>query len=396
LPSRIKPAISNVEDTSAKSGERTAVQDSEISLLLKRSSEKIAQNLSPSCYIDEELLPACIEEMDSNESLSCDVMNSKGILAKEGHLFEEFETNKKQKRTWISEDEELQKEKKLKVDDAWNDTAELKQPLYSTVVAHNPAETLDGKNVPEVMATNLEKTQNSNSSSLDSVKADIDFSIQQNSEMTQLLMDSICEQNLQEKLQEGTITVREFFTLLQVHALIQKPRQSQLPPKYAVTTPPTPEDEILSQFIYRPKLEVYEEDCRAFCEVIEELKLHAVDQDKLLANMHKSLWEVMRTCSDEELKSFGAELNKQKSYFTKKSKVLAHRRKAQLYAKLVQSAQFQRENLQSRLAKMDKLMKEIDSCIVALKTETALLEDSEPDVSDTTAEYEAKLRETER
>ncbi|XP_062974532.1 kinetochore scaffold 1 [Elgaria multicarinata webbii] len=404
LPNKRKSALSNVEDIGAKSEERTEIQDSDISLLVKRLSDKITQNLSPSYYIDEELLPACVEEMDSNESLSCespeklcDVMNEKGIVDNEGHPFEELKTSKRQKRAWDQEDEELQKEKKFKVDEGWNDAAELKQPLSSVMVAHNHAEIYEGKNVPEAIAPNLEKTQSSNSSSLDSVKADTDFIIQRNSEMeTQLLMESICEPNLQEKLQEGTITVREFFTLLQVHALIQKPRQSQLPPKHAVTTPPTLEDEILSQYVYRPKLEAYDEDCQAFYKIIEELKLHAVDQDKLLVNVHKSLWEVMRTCSDEELKSFGVELNKQKSCFTKMSKVLAHRRKATLYTKLVQSAQSQWEKLQSRLAKVDELLKEMDRCIAALETETATLEASEPNVNDAIAEYEAKLRETER
>lgn len=40
-----------------------------------------------------------------------------------------------------------------------------------------------------------------------------------------------------------------------------------------------------------------------------------------------------------QLKSFGAELNKMKSYFIKESKILAHNEKAVLYSKLLQSAQ---------------------------------------------------------
>ncbi|KFP52123.1 Protein CASC5, partial [Cathartes aura] len=172
-----------------------------------------------------------------------------------------------------------------------------------------------------------------------------------------------------QKFQNGVITVGEFFTLLQVHVPIQKPRHSHLPANCAVSAPPTPEDLIYSQYVYRPKLRIYEEDCRALSQMIDELKLYANVQDQLLVNVNRSLWEVMRTCSDEELKSFGAELNKMKSYFTKESKILAHNEKVTLYSKLLQSAQEQHGKLQSRIEKLDELLKEAESCLVALETE---------------------------
>ncbi|KAJ7344843.1 hypothetical protein JRQ81_000793 [Phrynocephalus forsythii] len=342
--------------------------------------------------------------MDSDESVNCNVpekvcemMKGKETPEKEGHLSKMCETNKRQ-RAFNQEDEELQKEKKFKGNQALDDTADLMQPLTSTLVAHDQAKPDKTKNVSEFTVTNLEKTEGSStSSSMDSIKADGDFSIQRSTEMeNQLLLDSICEQNFQEKLQEGTITVREFFTLLEVHVLVQKPRQSQLPFKYEANTPPTLEDEILSQYIYHPKLQAYEEDCQGLFKTIEELKSHAVDQDKLLVNVHKSLWEVMRTCSDMELKGFGAELNKMKSCFTKKSKALAHRGKTKLYAKLVQNTQFQWEKLQSRLAKIDELLKETDSCLAALETEMAMIEECDLNDYNAMSEYESKLRNTER
>ncbi|KFR07493.1 Protein CASC5, partial [Nipponia nippon] len=172
-----------------------------------------------------------------------------------------------------------------------------------------------------------------------------------------------------QKFQNGLITVGEFFTLLQVHVPIQKPRHSHLPANCAVSEPPTPEDLIYSQYVYRPKLRIYEEDCEALSQMIDELKVYADVQDQLLVNVNKSLWEVMRTCSDEELKSFGAELNKMKSYFTKESKILAHNEKATLYSKLLQSAQEQHEKLQSRIEKVDELLEEAESCLVALEAE---------------------------
>ncbi|KAK9409699.1 protein CASC5 [Crotalus adamanteus] len=291
------------------------------------------------------------------------------------------------------ENEDIQKEKKIKKDMDWNDIAEQKKTLHSTVVPHNNAETDENKYISEVMDTKLEKRQSSKNNLFDSFKADTDCNVQKNSELeTQLLMDSICEQNLQEKLLEGTITVREFFTLLQVHVLIQMPRQSQLPLKHTVNTSSIPEDEILSHFIYHPKLQVYKEDCQTLHKIIEELKLHAADQDKLLMNMNKSFWEVMKTCSNEELRGFGAELNKMKSCFTKKSKALAHKGKAKLYVNLVHHAKLQYEKLQSRLAKMDELLKEMDSCLFALEKETATLDDSELDANYAMEEHETKLK----
>ncbi|KAH0620602.1 hypothetical protein JD844_021244 [Phrynosoma platyrhinos] len=275
LPNKRKSALSNAECTIARSEERRETQDSDVSLLIKRLSDKITQNSSPSCYINEELLPAYVEEMDSNESLSYDmpeklynIKMDKEIASDEGCLSEGFETNKRQ-RTSNQGDEEPQTEKKFKIDESWSGAADLKQPFCSTVIAHNSGETQEGKNVPELIPVNLEKTQSSNSSSLNSLKIDTDFSIQRSSEMeTQFLEDSFCEHNLRE---------------------------------YEINRDPTLEDEIISQYVYHPKLMAYDEDCQTLCKIIEELKVHAGDQDKLLVNVHKRLWEVMRTCSDEEV-----------------------------------------------------------------------------------------------
>ncbi|KFV07875.1 Protein CASC5, partial [Pterocles gutturalis] len=171
-----------------------------------------------------------------------------------------------------------------------------------------------------------------------------------------------------QKFETGVITVGEFLTLLQVHVPIQKPRRSHLPANCAVSTPPTPEDLMYSQYIYRPKLRIYEEDCQALSQKIDELKVYVDMQDQLLVNVNRSLWEVMRTCSDEELQSFGAELNKMKSCFSKESKIMAHNEKATLYSKLLQSTQEQQEKLQSRMEKLDELIKEAESCLVSLET----------------------------
>ncbi|XP_033030263.1 kinetochore scaffold 1 [Lacerta agilis] len=394
LPNKRKPTISNVEYIGTRSEEKVETQGSKITQFLRRSLDKVTPNLSPSHYIDEELLPACVGEMDFEESLGCDVpeklVNEKELADTEGCL---LETSNNKKRAWNQDDEKLQREKKLKTDEGWNDTIELKQPLSSTMLAH---EAQEGKNVTDLLATNMEKKQSSNSSSLDSVKADTDFSIQKNSEMEiPLLTNIICDQNLKEKLQDGTITVGQFFTLLQVD-VIHTPHQSLLSPKHSVNTALAPEDEFLNEYVYSPKFQIYKEDCQALYKIIEELKLYAEYQHKPLMNVNKSLWGVMRTCSDEELKRFGEGLREMKSSFLKKSKVLAHKGKASLYRKLVQNGQLQWEKLQSRLAKVEELIKEMDSCLLALETETSALEESEPDVNDAMAEYKSKMRDTER
>ncbi|NXP53383.1 KNL1 protein, partial [Heliornis fulica] len=59
-----------------------------------------------------------------------------------------------------------------------------------------------------------------------------------------------------------------------------------------------------------------------------------------------------------------------KSYFTKESKILAHNEKKTLYSKLLQSAEEQHRKLQSRIEKVNELLKEAESCLVALETDS--------------------------
>ncbi|KAG8126182.1 hypothetical protein E2320_021331, partial [Naja naja] len=400
LPNKRKSALSNIEAPAAKLDKNSEIQDSKVSLPTKSSLDKITQK-SGSFYIDEELLPSYAAEMDSNESL-CDEVPGKcsdEIHEKMIVNNEMFETNQNLKRPINQENEDIQGEKKFKKDMDWNDITEQRQILHSTEVPHNDIETDENKHIPEVGPTKWEKKQSGKNKLFDSFKVDASCNIQENSKLeTQLLMDSICEQNLQEKLLEGTITVREFFILLQVHVLIQIPRQSHLPVKHTVNTSSIPEDEILSHCIYHPKLQVYKEDCQTLHMTIEELKIHAADQDKLLVNINKSFWEVMKTCSGEELRGFGAELNKMKSCFTKKSKILAHKGKAKLYVKLVHHTKV---NYLCPELKYDK--NTVSEFLITLSLicytdypETATLDDSELDTNYAMEEQETKVKHIER
>lgn len=248
------------------------------------------------------------------------------------------------------------------------------------VFDHQTEESMD-RNANSVLIKSLSRTPSSCSSSLDSIKADgtsLDFSTLRNSQMeSQFLRDAICEESLKEKLKNGKITIREFFILLQVHILIQKPRQSNLPAKFTIGMPPTPEDLMLRQYVYGPKTEIYKEDCEALRQKIEELKLSSLNQDKLLTDINRNLWEKMRCYSDAELKTFGAYLNKIKSCFTKMTKVFTHQGKVALYSKLVHSAQQEREKLQIRIEEMDSLLTKMSNCLTEMEKETNSLEDAE-------------------
>ncbi|NXK44725.1 KNL1 protein, partial [Chauna torquata] len=80
-----------------------------------------------------------------------------------------------------------------------------------------------------------------------------------------------------------------------------------------------------------------------------------------------------------------------KSYFIKESKILAHNGKEALYSKLLQSAQEQYEKLQSRIANMDELLKEAESCLVDLEADSEW-EECETDCSDEVAEGDSESK----
>lgn len=406
LPRRRNPSVSNVQDINAKSSDKVEALVSEVNLNTGEApdyTKSSRQNFSPSRFIAEEFLPICQEAMDSNDSVSfgsvedgCNEINKRNISHNEQVKCEETKTScNSTKRALEQDEEDLQSLKKLKAEESLVGGTSLDLQVTSGALSQSQVDVREGEDLPNLSAKNLDCTQANSSSSLDSVKADTELTIQRCSQMeSQLLTDSLCEDNLWEKFQSGVITVGEFFTLLQVHIPIQKPRQSHLPANCAVSAPPTPEDLFLSQYVYRPKLRIYEEDCQVLSQMIDELKQYVSVQDQPLVNVNKSLWEVMRTCSDEELKSFGAELNKMKSYFIKESKILAHNEKEALYSKLLQSAQEQYEKLQSRIANVDELLKEAESCLAELEADSEW-EDCETDCSEEMAEEDSESKKLE-
>ncbi|XP_036115930.1 kinetochore scaffold 1 isoform X3 [Molossus molossus] len=354
-------------------------------------------NLSPSQYINEENLPVYPGEINSADSISIETeekalieTHQKEISPSENKMKETYNS---QKRTWVPDDDDIQNEKKVRKSEIkFSDTAQDQQ-----IFDHHVEGDID-KNANSILIKSLGRTPSSCSSSLDSIKADgtsLDFSTYRNSQMeSQFLTDTICEESLKEKLKDGRITIKEFFILLQVHILIQKPRQSTLPAKFTINTQPTPEDLMLSQYVYRPKIQIYREDCEALRQKIEELKLSALNQDKLLTHVNRNLWEKMRHCSDEELKAFGIYLNKIKSHFTKMTKIFTHQGKIALYSKLVQSAQNEREKLQIRIDEMDNILLKIANCLTEVEMEIKNLGDEEKDIP--MEEWDSEMRAAEK
>ncbi|XP_004687618.1 PREDICTED: protein CASC5 [Condylura cristata] len=402
LPNKRNCSVSGIDDLEQIPAYTTNVNHLETQPASNKNSSSgfvaAKLNLSPSQYINEENPPMYPGEINSSDST--------GIEAEEKTLTETYqkesapsknkmeETANSQKRTWVQDDDDVQHEKKIRKSEIkFSDTPDQEIFDYRT-------EGDIDKIGNSVLIKNLSRTPSSCSSSLDSVKAEgtsLDFSAYHNSQMeSQFLRDTICEESLKEKLRDGKITIREFFILLQVHILIQKPRQSNLPAKFPINTPPTLEDLMLSQYVYRPKIQIYREDCDVLRQKIEELKLSASNQDKLLTEANKNLWEKMRLCSDEELKDFGIYLNKIKSRFTKMTKVFTHQGKVALYSKLVQSAQNEKKKLQIWIDGIDNILTKIDNCLTEVEIETKNLEEKDNPMEEWDSEIRAAEKELEQ
>ncbi|XP_036038903.1 kinetochore scaffold 1 [Onychomys torridus] len=348
-------------------------------------------NLSPFQYINEENLPLYPGEILSSDSVSLDIEEKaltdtcdKEILPSENKI----ETCNAQKRTWVQEDDNVTNEKKFRTHDSTQD-----QKIFD----HHTEEDIN-KNVSSVLIKSLSRTPSSCSSDQDSIKADgisPDLSTQCNSQMeSQFLGDSISEESLREKLKDGQITIKEFFILLQVHILIQKPRQSNLPAKFTINMSPTLEDLMLRQYVYGPKIQIYKEDCEHLRQKIEELKVSALNQDKLLTDVNRNLWEKMKDYSDEELKTYGIYLNKIKSRYTKMMKVFTHQGKVVLYNKLVHSAENEKKKLEIKINEMDNILKKVNNCLTEVERETRILEIEEKD--DRMEEWDSEMKDAEK
>ncbi|OCT68774.1 hypothetical protein XELAEV_18040065mg [Xenopus laevis] len=262
---------------------------------------------------------------------------------------------------------------------------------------------------------------------------------QQCSQMeSQLSWDTGCEQSLWEKFQDGTITVKEFFMLLRIRILIQKPRYSELPanspsdksPLLRVTNlPEKPSRQLESKlpgdgtriasvaqsfFMRHFPREAFQRDkvpeeeaiwrsvtkSPRFLECALTLKYRAnkaatiedlvldqyIYQPKLQVYKEEchalgQIIQELKTFAETQEKPlilmiyFGVKLKSLKSLYSKKSKVLAHERKVTVYSKLLHVAKAQCEQLQSRLNEVDTYLEHTDKCVSELEREMDKLDE---------------------
>ncbi|KAK1160496.1 kinetochore scaffold 1-like [Acipenser oxyrinchus oxyrinchus] len=366
--------------------------------------------------LHEEILPEFNDEMDSAESLnsefptSCyDETKPMEELQKKGNAEESFFVcpepvgTRGQKRPLPEDSREdkmlIESTEKRRSQDGVSSNRE--QVTKYTSQWDSNGEGITAENPPSMLAKTLDST-NSSSNTLNFTKCDStfgDLSEQRYSQMeTQFLDGDRYEHNLREKCLDGSITVKEFLQVLGVNILIQRPRQSQLPPKFASDAAPTPEDWLNEMYIYRPQLKVYEEDCQALYETIEKLKKRNCDQEKSLRSLNEPLWKMVKTYSEGQLRSLGSMLNERKSDFRRKSKMLSHERKVGLYSKLLQSAQSEQKKLEDKITMTDKLLSDLDECMSSLEAEATnmdLFEVEEDDNSISELELAVKAMEEE-
>ncbi|KAK6479188.1 kinetochore scaffold 1-like, partial [Huso huso] len=337
--------------------------------------------------LHEEILPEFNDEMDSAESLnsefptSCyDETKPMEELQKKSNTEDLFFDcpepvgTRGQKRPLPEDSSEdkmlIESTEKRRSQDGVSSNRE--QVTKCTSQWDSNGEGIAAENPPSMLAKTLDST-NSSSNTLNFTKCDStfgDLSEQRYSQMeSQFLDGDRYEHNLREKCLDGSITVKEFLQVLGVNILIQRPRQSQLPPKFAADAAPTPEDWLNEMYIYRPQLKVYEEDCQALYETIEKLKKRNCDQEKSLRSLNEPLWKMVKTYSEEQLRSLGSMLNERKSDFRRKSKMLSHIRKVGLYSKLLQSAQSEQKKLEDKITMTDKLLSDLDECMSSLEAE---------------------------
>uniref|UniRef100_A0A6I8S461 Kinetochore scaffold 1 n=1 Tax=Xenopus tropicalis TaxID=8364 RepID=A0A6I8S461_XENTR len=380
LPQKPNPIKCNVQESSSSSEAHVKPERSSLTLL------KALTNCNTSQCIDEEFLPlspdekgqdgmfhyevpeGAWEELFEKEALHCSLEQDIYIAESQDGI------NEKKRNREPEENIEFQKEKRGRTEDILN--SDKSKP---SVTITSP----DDYHISEFSSLHLTKTiEQTNCSSNSSQDSRVDgmpmelSSSQQCSQMeSQLPWDTGCEQSLWGKFQDGTITVKEFFMLLRIRILIQKPRYSELPANYRAKEAVTAEDLLLDKYIYQPKLQVYEEECHALGQIIQELKTFAEMQEKPLMQVNSLLWEAMKMCSEDEVIYFGVKLKSLKSSYSKKSKVLAHERKVAVYSKLLHVAQTRCEQLQSRMDEVDRFLEETDNCISELEREMDKLDE---------------------
>jgi len=140
LPNRRNPSASSVQDINATSSGKGEAPVSAVSVNAGETpgNKSHRQSFSPSQFIAEEFLPVCLEEMDSNESASSELvgneMSKKQTSHNEKNQFEETKTCNNTKRALEQGEEDVQSPKKLKRGETLDGDAS--QDLQVSLISH--------------------------------------------------------------------------------------------------------------------------------------------------------------------------------------------------------------------------------------------------------------------
>ncbi|XP_023270916.1 kinetochore scaffold 1 isoform X2 [Seriola lalandi dorsalis] len=303
-----------------------------------RSPQKVSEKVSHS------------QEFNIDELLEEDVFEKDLIFAVNG-----------KKRPLPKDDNNMEDEKRMKA------STDVEMELQSHFVEG------DG-NISTAPNMTTHTTDGSSSSHTTSIRCEAAFE----STLKQSLFESQLEDyasDEQKKLDDGTITVLEFFKLFNIDFVIHNPRQSILPGRILSDTDRSPMDLLKDRHISRPKQMVYETNVLNLTEKVEGFKVRMRDLDKPLKIVNRPLWEEMRDSSEKGLKSFGVKLKERNNFFRKTSKAQSHEMKEDLYSNLVQANLEEQQKLRGTIEKADEMIKSLDDCICELETELAAVEE---------------------
>ncbi|XP_026861988.2 uncharacterized protein knl1 isoform X3 [Electrophorus electricus] len=226
---------------------------------------------------------------------------------------------------------------------------------------------------PSLIAKMIDDTCSSSSST--NVKCEgISESTLRNSQLDSQIDGSVDHEfDFNKKLEDGSITVNEFLSHFGANFVIHKSRPSALPDGFRAAETHTMLDFLREKYIHRPKQRVYETDCQKLTEMAEGLKSRMAEQDKPLRNINGSLLQDVCGFSKFELQKFGARLKEQRVYFRKKSKILSHGMKRELYSELLKTTQEAKLKLMAKINEVNEMFKDLDGCASDLESELAAM-----------------------
>ncbi|XP_059843655.1 kinetochore scaffold 1 [Hypanus sabinus] len=267
-----------------------------------------------------------------------------------------------QKRVW-SEEENGNAYNKRKTLECKGTDASRKEVKITPVV---PWEGVGHETVEENLLSLMTKSLDNNSS-LDSTKGDgtsaDTITPKCNLNASLVILE---ESELHKKLMDGEITVREFFKFLKVQTRPQKSRQSELQVNPELDRSSGLENGLAVKFIHRPKREVYEDNSSALSAAINDLKDQLLDLDKLLSEVNFPLLKEVMQMTKEELQQFRSCLNTKKSTYVKRTKVICHEQKVQLYLTQLNALKAQHQQRKEYEDSLNDILNKMDDCLASL------------------------------